>query len=154
MNSSYKFSLVCSRSLIVILTDQQHMYNWHAMYIQAIHHYSTMFRWEPEWHNHCTKSIAIAPFWFSTEHLWIAITPFWFSAESMWMCLHVHHTLGVLYSMWHVLYNLTLYTCMYMSLAKKCATHPRPPIYIKMDPKYRITPCYICTPKQRHPCKT
>ena len=26
---------------------------------------------------------AIAPFWFSTEHLWSAITPFWLSTDNM-----------------------------------------------------------------------
>ena len=35
------------------------------------------------------------------------------------------------------------------SLAPKCATHPRPPTY-KMDPKWRITPGFICTPKWHH----
>ena len=34
-----------------------------------------MFRWEPEGCYRCTKSMAKAPFWFSTEHLWTAITP-------------------------------------------------------------------------------
>ena len=28
--------------------------------------------------------MAIAPFWFSTEHLWSAIAPFWLSADEMW----------------------------------------------------------------------
>ena len=31
----------------------------------------------------CTKSMAIAPFWFSAEHLWSAITPFWLSTADM-----------------------------------------------------------------------
>ena len=42
-----------------------------------------MFRWEPEGrycHRLCT---AIAPFWFSTEHLWTVITPFWLSTDDM-----------------------------------------------------------------------
>ena len=43
--------------------------------------YSKMFHWEPEGRYHCTKSTAIAPFWFSTEHRWIVITPFCFSAD-------------------------------------------------------------------------
>ena len=38
------------------------------------------FHCEPEGRYRCTKFLAIAPFWFSTEYLWIAITPFWFSA--------------------------------------------------------------------------
>ena len=30
-----------------------------------------------------TKSMAIAPFWFSTEHRWCAITPFWLSTDDI-----------------------------------------------------------------------
>ena len=41
---------------------------------------SKMFRWEPEGGHHCTKSMSIAPFWFSTEHRW---TPFWLSTDEM-----------------------------------------------------------------------
>ena len=33
-----------------------------------------------------------------------------------------------------------------------CATHPHPPTY-KMDPKWHITQCYICTPEWRHTCR-
>ena len=44
---------------------------------------SKMFRWEPEGHYHCTKWMAIAPFWFSTEHHWSAITPFWLSTDAI-----------------------------------------------------------------------
>ena len=39
--------------------------------------------WEPEGRYCCTKSMAIAPFWFSTEHLWAAITPFWLSTDDI-----------------------------------------------------------------------
>ena len=55
-----------------------------------------MFHWEPEGrycHWLCT---AIAPFWFSTEHLWAAITPFWLSTDDIlkeikieWLAIHV-----------------------------------------------------------------
>ena len=45
-------------------------------------HYSMMFHWEPEGHNCCTKSVAIAPFWFSTEHRLTSLTPFWFSTDN------------------------------------------------------------------------
>ena len=31
----------------------------------------------------CTKSVAIAPFWFSVEHRWTSLTPFWLSADNM-----------------------------------------------------------------------
>ena len=44
---------------------------------------SKMFHWEPEGCYHCTKSMAIAPFWFSMEHLWNAITPFWLSTDNV-----------------------------------------------------------------------
>ena len=40
-----------------------------------------MFCWEPEGCYHCTKSVVIAPFWFSMEHRWTALTPFWLSAK-------------------------------------------------------------------------
>ena len=48
--------------------------------------------WEPEGrycHRLCT---AIAPFWFSTEHLSIGITPFWLSTDDMhiFVCTHAH----------------------------------------------------------------
>ena len=39
--------------------------------------------WKPDSRYHCTKSMAIAPFWFSMEHLWSAIAPFWLSANDM-----------------------------------------------------------------------
>ena len=37
--------------------------------------YSMMSRWEPEGCYHCTKSMVMAPFWFSTEHCWTALCP-------------------------------------------------------------------------------
>ena len=46
-----------------------------------------MFHWEPEGPCRCTKSMAIAPFWFSMEHLWIVIVPFWFSMEHLWIVI-------------------------------------------------------------------
>ena len=39
--------------------------------------------WEQEGRYRCTKSMAIAPFWFSMEHLWSAIAPFWLSADDI-----------------------------------------------------------------------
>ena len=53
-----------------------------------------MFPWEPEGrycHWLCT---AIAPFWFSMEHLWAAIMPFWLSTDDM--ALKRHSTLVML----------------------------------------------------------
>ena len=44
--------------------------------------YSTMSHWEPEGLYHCTQSMALAPFWFSTEHQ-KAFMPFWLSAGDM-----------------------------------------------------------------------
>ena len=40
-----------------------------------------MFHWKPEGRYRCTKSVVIAPFWFSTEHSWTALTPIWLSAD-------------------------------------------------------------------------
>ena len=42
---------------------------------------SKMFRGEPEGPYRCTKSTAIAPFWFSTEHHWTSLTPLWHSTD-------------------------------------------------------------------------
>ena len=52
-----------------------------------------MFRWEPEgryYHWLCT----IAPFWFSTEHIWAAITPFWLSTDDM-CCVRIIVTIDL-----------------------------------------------------------
>ena len=46
---------------------------------------------EPEGCSRCTKSMAIAPFWFSMEHHLTAIMPFWFSADNL--CGYVHSCL-------------------------------------------------------------
>ena len=40
-----------------------------------------MFHWELEGRYRCTMYRAIAPFWFSTEHLYLAVTPFWCSTD-------------------------------------------------------------------------
>ena len=42
--------------------------------LEGCYHYTTLFRWEPEGRYRCTKSMAMAPFWFSTEHRWTALT--------------------------------------------------------------------------------
>ena len=43
-----------------------------------------MFCREPEEPSyHCTKSMAIASFSFSTQHCWLVITPFWLLADDM-----------------------------------------------------------------------
>ena len=43
-----------------------HVVSWEP---EGRYWYSKMFRWEPEGRYHCTKSMAIAPFWFSMERL-------------------------------------------------------------------------------------
>ena len=35
----------------------------------------------------CKVYMAIAPFWFSTDHRWTALTPFWLSADAI---MHAH----------------------------------------------------------------
>ena len=47
------------------------------------------FRWEPEGRYCCTKSMAIAPFWFSTEHCWSAITAL---LALNWRHLWIYHS--------------------------------------------------------------
>ena len=46
---------------------------------------SKMFRWDPEGRYCCIKSMAIAPFWFSMEHLWTAIAPLWLSTDDIYL---------------------------------------------------------------------
>ena len=50
-------------------------------------YYSTMYRWELEGCYRCTNSMAIAPFWFSTEHCYTTLMPFWFSMEHCYTTL-------------------------------------------------------------------
>ena len=45
-------------------------------------------RYEPEGRHCCAKSMAIAPFWFSTEHLWTVLTSFWLAADDIHLALH------------------------------------------------------------------
>ena len=47
---------------------------------------SKMFHWEPEGRYRHTPCTAIAPFWFSMEHLWIAITIKHPSGSQLTMC--------------------------------------------------------------------
>ena len=39
--------------------------------------------WEQKGNYRCTKCMAIAPFWFSTEHCWTALMPFWLSGDDL-----------------------------------------------------------------------
>ena len=55
-----------------------------------------MFRGEPEGCYRCTKSMAIAPFWFSTEHLLILIAPFYLSTDDMFSCCYKTHTFSLM----------------------------------------------------------
>ena len=48
-----------------------------AICCPAMYHYSKMFRWEPEGRYRHRIFTAVAPFWFSTAHLWMLIAPFW-----------------------------------------------------------------------------
>ena len=49
--------------------------------------------WEPEGRYRCKKSMVIAPFWFSVEHLWIVIAPFWLSNDEVMstLCHTIEH---------------------------------------------------------------
>ena len=71
---------------------------------------SKMFRWEPEGHYCCTKSMAIAPFWFSTNIFGLQTHP---SGSQLTKCA-VHSDLSV--------FLLFLPSC------KPCMVHP-PLIY-------------------------
>ena len=64
-----------------------HVTVYHLLRARRALSYSMMFRWEPEGRYRWTKSMAIAPFWFSTEHCWTALMPFWFSTEYCWTAL-------------------------------------------------------------------
>ena len=58
--------------------------NWHVVSWEPEGRYcnSKMFRWETQGRYRCVYG-NLAPFWFSTEHLWIAITPFWLSTDDV-----------------------------------------------------------------------
>ena len=63
----------------------------------------TMLQWEPEGRYCCTKSMAIAPFWFSMEHCWTALMSFWSSADDfIFPCPHsfevCSHSISVSFS--------------------------------------------------------
>ena len=80
--------------------------------------YSKMFRWEPEGRHCCKKPMAIAPFWFSTEHGWTVLTPFWFSADDMYWtpgttltsCLKFHDAININIPTQHAGARLSQYT--------------------------------------------
>ena len=55
--------------------------NWWSV-VEGCYQYSKMFHCEPEG-GYCCTIVVIAPFWFSTEHLWIVIAPFWLSTDDM-----------------------------------------------------------------------
>ena len=59
---------------------KEHIVSWEP---EGRYQYSKMFPWEPEGRYCCTMSMAIAPFWFSTEYLWKVIAPFWLSTDDM-----------------------------------------------------------------------
>ena len=42
-----------------------------------------MFHWEPEGGYRNRLCTAIAPFWFSTDHLWTAVAPFWLATDNI-----------------------------------------------------------------------
>ena len=45
-----------------------------------------MIRWWGPQGRYCHRlCTAIAPFWFSTEHLWTVLIPFWLSTDIMWI---------------------------------------------------------------------
>ena len=52
--------------------------NWES---EGHYCFSKMFLWEPEGHYRCTKSMEIAPFWFSMEHHWTRLMPFWLTTK-------------------------------------------------------------------------
>ena len=60
---------------------QLHIIRWKP---EGCYEYSKKFRCEPEGRYRCTKSMAIAPFWFSMEYLWIVIAPFRLSTDNMY----------------------------------------------------------------------
>ena len=76
-------------------------------------------------HRLCT---AIAPFWFSTEHLWAAITPFWLSNDDM-ICNYascMYSTSLIHYKICCIVINTCRHVNMHMSLPcrKCCDQHP------------------------------
>ena len=65
-----------------------HSVSWEP---EGRYQYLKMFSWELEGGYHYAKSMVIAPFWFSTEHIWIVIVPFWLSTDdSMYVQYDAH----------------------------------------------------------------
>ena len=68
---AYKISQIFSRVFEFALAKFARN-PWKFMYREYFRFYnncSTMFRWEPEGHYRCTKSMVIVPFWFSAEDM-------------------------------------------------------------------------------------
>ena len=68
----------------IITSSSSYIVSWHP---EGRYHYSKMFCWEPEGPYRSIAidflNTAIAPFWFSMEHLWTLIAPFWLSTDNM-----------------------------------------------------------------------
>ena len=102
-------SSVCNVWTAFITFKQQfnvHVVTWEPKWR---HQYWKMFCWEPEGCYHHGICTAIAPFWFSTEHLsWILIVPFWLSTDDVqtFECIHVYQKpFGVWAHKWHMYFN-------------------------------------------------
>ena len=68
------------QSIHIVSFPTRHTVRVHIV-LKGTHRYNVS--WEPEGRYCCTKSMAMAPFWFSVEHLCSAITPFWLSTDNI-----------------------------------------------------------------------
>ena len=88
---------------VSLISNNWYIASWEE---EGCHHYSKMFRWEPEGsycHRHGT---AIVPFWFSMAHLWILIAPFWLSTDDiMFSQAWASYMYVSAKSWWHSLYH-------------------------------------------------
>ena len=86
------------------------------------YYHSMVFRWEPEGHYCCTKSMAIVPFWFSEDHCWTVSTPFCFSTNNV--CRHmkkcVYKCTQMFEGIKHNLHVQMLFARLWMNSVTRC----------------------------------
>ena len=73
-------------------TQVQKLVTFISLFLNLISWNEHIVSWEPEGHYHHRLGSAIAPFWFSTEHLWVMIAPFWLSTDDNEYCSALYPT--------------------------------------------------------------
>ena len=94
--------------------------------------YSKMFHCEPEGLYHCTMSMAIAPFWFSMDHLWTMIAPFWLSTDDKMissmdvdMAIGITWIINIVFRAWNNFLRRQWLMCLPFFMIKTKRSHHR-----------------------------